>query len=134
MSKVQQAKNIILNLLNDGKVHTAEEIHSLALECSIISPSNTSAIRNAIYQLKQEYPGTFNCPSKGHYKLETPEQFSTKTGNTNLFNISLIHINNRIKELEHFNWGTCPDNELTIARSQIAELLKLADNIKKMNF
>lgn len=54
MSMVQDIENMIFDKFCDGEVHTVDEIRKTAVEMQIISSSNTSAVRNTFYKLKDD--------------------------------------------------------------------------------
>lgn len=52
MSMVKEITNMILDVFGDDHMHTVKEIQEAAIERKIISPENTSAVRNALFKIK----------------------------------------------------------------------------------
>lgn len=66
ISKQQQIKNIIMEFLNDGCVRTVLEIKNELERKGIVLDKKNSALRNALYNLKQE-DNSLQNPNKGEY-------------------------------------------------------------------
>ena len=52
MGKYQKVREIVRNVLEDGKAHTAEELHRICESNGIEVSRNRSEIYNIVHQLK----------------------------------------------------------------------------------
>lgn len=130
MSQQKKLKEMIVELLRDGEIHSSEEIRELALKKGIIDDEKSTSIRNAIFQLKKE-----NCdfitPEKGRYMLQTRESHK-HDGSKMSFDQTMEIVDDIIDSLSHFNWINCTDAELAQARQHMAQLKKMADRVTKL--
>lgn len=118
MSTQQLLKQMIYEIMNDHKTHTSLELQTEAIRRNILVADNSTAIRNAIFNIRKEDP-LFTSPQKGEYLLlsSKPEK--------DAFTLALETIHLRITELQRFNWITCSDFELENARNDISLLKKM---------
>ena len=116
-------------MLQDGKIHTIDEIYNECVEKGMINVEDKGSVRSAIFTLKAENK-RFVAVEKGKYKLNDIDEEENTMGDE--FEKALESIKKRINELKKFNWVTCSDEELNTARKQINSMMKLHDDIKKL--
>lgn len=122
----KQVKLLILDILSDGKEHTIQEIKDYILSQNIVLEQTSTLIRNILHNLKKEYPNLLN-PSRGVYRLLLEE--NSKTDYYVELNHSIATIEQTLQECQNFNWYSCSDEELEVARTKVKLLLKLANTI-----
>lgn len=121
MSQLSDVRELITELLNDEKTHTAQEIINLAIEKSIIDQENVTAVRNAVYRMNKEKE--IVTVEKGVYKKRNiPSDFVS----AEKFEESIDNIEKKMNELLKFDWVNCSNEELDIAREQANVLKKFA--------
>lgn len=126
MKKGAQIRKHILEFLADGKEHTTCEIKEYILSKNIKLEKSSTLIRNVLYNLKHENPSLVNV-GRGKYKLLI--QDNCMENNSELENAIYI-IEKNLDEYKNFNWITCDDLQLNIARSRTQMLIKLANTIQ----
>ncbi len=102
MGKYQKVREIIREVLKDGKVHTAEELHKLCEDKGIEISRNRSEIYNTVHQLKKK--GEIASDGENGYIL-------------------LTRMSNHIPEKER----ECSTNVYRRMESRIAENVDLSD-------
>ena len=131
MTVGKQIKAIILKLLSDGNTHSMQEIKDYVLSQNIILDKTSTLIRNILHNLKKEYPNLTN-PSRGVYRLLLDE--NTQNDHYAELNNSIATIEQTLLECQTFNWYSCSDEELKVARTKVKMLLRLANAItSKLN-
>lgn len=129
MSKCQAAKKMISKLLEDGNVHTLEEMTLLALEKQIIEDKNDNAVKNALYQMKKVDSSIINL-KKGKYKMSVKRNDYIEEKDT--FEESISNVIMEVWKLKQFNWIHCTNEELTEARNKIVQLSEVYEEIKEL--
>ena len=119
MSKMSAIRNIVLNTLADGRIHTVAEIRAIVNQHSITLPPKSSAIRTCIYDEQKRNPNLI-CVSRGTYQLKTAQLSSTDK--TSPIGAALQLLHDELEHLTHFNWATCTEEELHLAREYVQEL------------
>lgn len=127
MNKSRQVKKHILDLLSDGKEHSTAEIKDYILSKNIKLEKNSTLIRNALYNLKHENPSLSNI-NRGKYKLISNSP--TLHNDYSELKNAIAVIEKNLQEYKHFNWISCNDLELEIARSKTQMLINLSSKIK----
>lgn len=127
MKKSAQVKKYILELLSDGKEYTTTEIKEYILSKNIKLEKNSTLIRNVLYNLKREN-SSFTNTERGKYKLISKP--STLQNDYSELKNAISIIEKNLKEYKHFNWISCSDLELEIARSKTQMLINLSSQIK----
>lgn len=122
----QAAKKMISKLLEDGNVHTIEEMTLLALEKQIIEDKNDNAVKNALYQMKKD-SSIINL-KKGMYQMNAEKKDYIEE--KDVFEESISNVIMEVKKLKQFNWIHCTNEELTEARNKILQLSKIYEEIK----
>lgn len=130
MSKSKEIKKVIMEILKDGNVHTAEEIRTVCIEKGIIGSKEANIVRGAVFSLKKENE-YFVAVEKGRYKLEKEKNLE-KYIKTDDFEEVIKYLNKKIDVFKNFNWITCTDEELDKSRKQIMLLIDLSNEIKKI--
>lgn len=131
MSTGKQIKTIILDILSDGKEHSIQEIRDFVLSQDIVLDKTSTLLRNILHNLKKEYPNLLN-PSRGVYRLLLTED--SKTDDYDKLNRSIATIEQVLQDCHNFNWYSCSDRELEVARTKVKLLLRLANTItSKLN-
>lgn len=123
MTKGNMIKKCILELLADGKEHTTVEIREYLDKQNVVIEKNSTLIRNIIHNMKGENPNFVNV-GRGVYQLRFSED-----NNLDLENAINV-IEKSLREYKRFDWITCDDSQLNIARTKAQRLIKLADKIK----
>ena len=126
MSTGKQIKKIILEILSDGKEHSIQEIKDHVLSRNIVLDQTSTLIRNILHNLKKEYPNLLN-PSRGVYRLLLAE--NAKPDYYVELNHSIATIEQTLQECQNFNWYSCSDEVLEVARTKVKLLLRLANAI-----
>lgn len=129
MSKSKEIKKIIMEILKDGEVHTAEEIRMACLERGIIGSEEANIVRGAVFSLKKENEN-FVAVEKGRYKLEKEKDLE-KCIEKDEFEEVIKYLRKKINMFKNFNWITCTDEELEVSRKQIMLLRDLSDEIER---
>ena len=127
MSLHRRVKEIILGLLEDGEMHTIEEIKMVASQNGVEIEQGNPVIRNVVYLLKQEYPN-FTSPERGKYKMNLDNQ-NTDEFDTLSFKQAIKIVSERIDQLRVLDWRICPEVDLKVSRMDIEYLRKLSDKI-----
>lgn len=122
----KQVKTIILDILSDGKEHSIQEIKNNILSHNIVLDHTSTLIRNILHNLKKEYPNLLN-PSRGVYRLILAE--NSKIDYYTELNHSIATVEQSLQECQNFNWYSCSDEELEVARTKVKLLLRLANTI-----
>ena len=122
----KQIKRIILELLSDGKEHTIQEIREHLSQNNIQLEKSSTLLRNVMYTLKKENQCLLN-PTRGTYQLLLCEN-NCQTNHSD-FECAIIEIEKAIHDCKNFNWYSCSNSELEIARSKVKTLLKLSNTI-----
>ena len=131
MSTDKQIRPIILDILSDGKEHSIQEIKDYVLSQDIVLDKTSTLLRNILHNLKKEYPNLLN-PSRGVYRLLLTED--SKTDDYDELNRSIATIEQTLQDCQNFNWYSCSDRELEVARTKVKLLLRLANTItSKLN-
>ena len=125
MKQGAQVKKYILELLSDGKEHTTIEIREYILTQNIRLDKSSTLIRNILHNLKHENPNFINT-GRGKYKLQTN---NSHDNNYSELKNAIYIIEKNLQEYKHFNWITCDDLQLDIARSKVQMLINLAYKI-----
>lgn len=126
MKKGSQVKKCILVLLSDGKEHTTSEIREYISTQNIYLEKSSTLIRNVLYNLKHENSNIINT-DRGVYKLQINKD-SVEPSDSDLNNAIKV-IEKNLQEYKHFNWITCSDLQLDVARSKAQKLINLAHKI-----
>lgn len=126
MSKCQCAKKIINELLGDGKVHTIDEMVSLALERHVIENKKDSAVKNALFQMKKQNTSIINV-DKGKYKMLIANDRNVKE--KEVFEESISYVFLEIRKLKEFDWMNCTNEELAEARKKVMKLKEVYEEI-----
>lgn len=130
MSKCKRVKMLIEELFSDGKVHSIEEITLLAIEKKIVLNKKDSAVKNALYQMKQVNTNLVSV-DKGTYRM-----LSSEDGNVikqdNAFENALEIVLAEVCKLRNFDWINCTDDELVQAREKIAKLKNVFGDVQKL--
>ena len=126
MRNGKQIKTIILELLSDGQTHTTSEIHSTVRSKGIKLEEKSTLVRNIMHNLKKENSNLLN-PSRGVYQLLTEK--NTTNDHYKDLNSAIATIEKTLSEYKRFNWYSCSNEELEIARTKVKSLLKLAHTI-----
>lgn len=126
MLSSKQIKRIILELLSDGKEHTTQEIREHLSRNNIQLEKSSTLLRNVMYTLKKENQSLLN-PTRGTYQLLLREN-NCQTNCSDLEH-AIIEIEKAIHDCKNFNWYTCSNTELEIARTKVKTLLKLSSTI-----
>lgn len=126
MSTGKQIKQITLNILSDGQEHSIQEIRNYVLSQDIVLDKTSTLLRNILHNLKKEYSNLIS-PSRGVYRLLLENE--TTDDNYSELNIAIKTIEKTLQEYKRFNWYSCSEEELEIARSKVKTLLKLANTI-----
>lgn len=127
MKKSAQVRKYILELLSDGKEYTTTEIKEYILSKNVKLEKNSTLIRNVLYNLKHENPSFTNI-DRGKYKLISNPP--TLQNNYSELKNAISIIEKNLQEYKHFNWISCSDLELEIARSKTQMLINLSSQIK----
>ena len=102
------------------------EIREYVLSQNIILDKSSTLLRNIIHNLKKEYPNLLN-PSRGIYQLHLedngPVDYYAELSH------SIETIEQTLQECLNFNWYSCSNSELEIARTKVKMLFKLANTI-----
>lgn len=131
MSTDKQIRPIILDILSDGKEHSIQEIKDYVLSQDIVLDKTSTLLRNILHNLKKEYPNLLN-PSRGVYRLLLTKD--SKTDDYDELNRSIATIEQTLQDCQNFNWYSCSDRELEVARTKVKLLLRLANTItSKLN-
>lgn len=131
MSKNSEIKNLIIELLDDKKVHTTEEIRIEVYKRNIVNPEekNDAAIRNALYLLKKEKI-IVNSGKKGEYRLQN--NFVKNVDEKEKYKHAVNLLLKRVEELEKFDWLNCTNDELEEARRDAMLLRRISLKISNM--
>lgn len=130
MSKSSLIKEIILDTLKDGEIHTTKEIRDICSKQGIIDDPKASIIRAVLPSLKKEYPN-FITLSRGKYKMLTGSS-SSNVENSYKLSESIAYIEKKAEELKAFNWITCTDDELHVARQQVSIIKDFLNRMNKI--
>lgn len=130
MSKSKEIKKVIMDILQDGNIHTAEEIRTVCARKGIIDIKESNVVRGAIFTLKKENE-CFVAVDKGKYKLRRINDVEESIVHDE-FDKVIKYLEKKVNVFKRFNWITCTDEELEIARKQITVMMNLADDIKKI--
>ncbi len=127
MSRSSEIRNIIIQLLKDGETHTSKEIRAICLEQGVIDPDHSSIVRTVVSKLKRDNPN-FIVVGHGKYQLTTPATHSEAEDDAEFYK-SLKYIERKVSSLKEFNWLTCTEQQLHLARKHLISLKKLANSI-----
>lgn len=132
MSRNKEIQNIIMNIMEDGELHTMEEFRKACLQKGVISPEKGGVIRGVIFKIKSEN-NNFITIDRGKYRLRKTDD-SNENGNAaeEEFDKMIKYMKQKIDMFKKFNWILCTDKELETARKQITALAELANDIKKI--
>lgn len=126
MSKMGKIKQMILDILSDGKSHEVKEFSQVALDKGYIQDPLDTAVRNSLHQLinknsniQRLKKGVYIMTSKSYY-------YQNEEGLAQ----SLNYISKTIEEITTFNWMTCTDTEIAQARKASASLTDLLSKLK----
>lgn len=126
MSTGKQVKTLVIEFLSDGQEHSMQEIREHLLAQGIVLDKKSTLLRNVLFTTKKENPNLINS-SRGVYRL-----LSTATGKVDAYtelNHSITSIEHTLQECLSFNWYSCSDNDLEVARTKVKLLLRLANTI-----
>ncbi len=126
MKTGKQIKNIVLDVLSDGKEHTMTEIRDVVLSHNIKLDDKSTLLRNIMYHLKKENANFLN-PTRGIYQLLPAEKVYNDYYSE--LNSAIKTVEKTLQEYKRFNWYSCSEEELEIARTKVKTLLKLANTI-----
>ena len=126
MNKSKLIKKHVLELLSDGKERSTTEIKNYILSKNIKLEKSSTIVRNVLYKLKQENPNITNS-DRGKYqlKLNTP----SIADDSSELNDAIRVIEKNLQEYKTFNWITCNDDQLNLARINAQRLISLANKI-----
>lgn len=134
MSKSGSIKSLIMELLNDGKTHTVDEIRSEAYKQNLAEEGekDVALINSAIFLLRKK--NLITCESRGNYRLQTSEEKSAAENTAKpasgkkraKYSEEANSLLQRAEELKNFDWLNCTSNELEKARKDAALLKDLS--------
>ncbi len=127
MTKGAAIRKIIYDVLADGEIHSATEIKNKAIESGIMIDEKSTSLRNAIYHIKRE-DTNFKTVDRGMYVLTS----NTSEESVICFEEALRIIEIEITKLRNFNWLTCSEQELNVARNKVRELKKMQSAIHNL--
>ena len=126
MSQIDQLKQLVRTLLDDGRPHTLDEIKAAVQARHIVLPPQSSALRTAIYNLRK-FDGYLERVAPGVYQ-RIDAGCGPAPGQPLTLN-ELRALPSRVEatksSLQAFDWITCSDEELAAAREKAALLAKL---------
>lgn len=125
MSLIDQIKQVIRCLLDDGEPHTLDEIKAAVAARHIVVPPKSSALRTAIYNLRK-FDGYLQRVEPGVYQRvggpgQAPQPLSAQE-----LRALLPRLEATLAALGAFNWITCSDQQLLEARDTVTLLKKLS--------
>ena len=126
MKKGNLIKKYILELVSDGKEHSTTEIRDYILSKNIKLEQSSTIIRNVLFKLKQENPNLTNG-SRGKYLLQLDS--ISLADNSSELQSAIYVIEKHLQEYKNFNWITCNDSQLNLARANAQRLITLASKI-----
>ena len=119
MKTGKQIKNIVLDVLSDGKEHTMTEIRDVVLSHNIKLDDKSTLLRNIMYHLKKENANFLN-PTRGIYQLLSAEKDYNDYYSE--LNSSIKTVEKTLQEYQRFNWYSCSEEELEIARTKVDDV------------
>ncbi len=124
MKKGKMVRECILELLADGREHKTSEIRKYVADKGVKLEPQSTLVRNILFSLKQEDPNFVNS-GRGMYRIiNSPEEDLY-----NEFKEAILVIEQEIKLCKDFNWLTCNDSELEVARNKAQLLIELYNHI-----
>lgn len=126
MSK--KIKAVIYLLLQDGKVHSVEEMQKECMVKEIINKEQVGNVRGVIFNLKKEDVRILTV-GRGKYKLDISNKNLDNIISEQKINNAIEILEKRLTELKEINWITTSDEELRIARKQIKKMENLAEKV-----
>lgn len=126
MSK--KIKEVIYLLLQDGKVHSVEEMQKECMAKEIINKEQVGNVRGVIFNLKKEDVRILTV-GRGKYKLDISNRNLDNIISEQKINDAIEILEKRLTELKEINWITTSDEELRIARKQIKKIENLTEKV-----
>ncbi|WP_371297733.1 hypothetical protein [Ruminococcus sp.] len=126
MSK--KIKEVIYLLLQDGKVHSVEEMQKECMAKEIINKEQVGNVRGVIFNLKKEDVRILTV-GRGKYKLDISNRNLDNIISEQKINDAIEILEKRLTELKEINWITTSDEELRIARKQIKKMENLTEKV-----
>ncbi len=126
MKKSKIVKDYILDLLSDGKEHSTVEIKDYILSRGLKIEESSTLIRNVLFKLKNDDCIIINT-SRGMYRLKQDAEESCYVE----LKRSISVIEQELLQLKKFNWLTCNDVQLNVARTKAQMLINLSSVINK---
>lgn len=126
MSK--KIKEVIYLLLQDGKVHSVEEMQKECMAKEIINKEQVGNVRGVIFNLKKEDVRILTV-GRGKYKLDISNRNLDNIISEQKINDAIEILEKRLTELKEINWITTSDEELRIAKKQIKKMENLTEKV-----
>lgn len=126
MSK--KIKEVIYLLLQDGKVHSVEEMQKECMAKEIINKEQVGNVRGVIFNLKKEDVRILTV-GRGKYKLDISNRNLDNIISEKKINDAIEILEKRLTELKEINWITTSDEELRIAKKQIKKMENLTEKV-----
>jgi len=130
MSKCKKIKEIIVELFDDGEVHTIGEVIEQAMKQGVITDSRDSSVKNALYQMKKTNASFINVDT-GKYQMEKINEEGDQE-KAEGFDSNLDCVLREVTLLKKFDWVNCSDEELAEARAKIVKLKRLFEELQRI--
>lgn len=131
MSKSQELKKVIWDVLDDGEIHTSAEIQQACIEKGLVDVEHVGKIRGIIFNMKNEHE-EFEVVSRGKYKINLTKDKQHILNEEKSLDYSIAIIKEKLLELKQINWITASDESLQNARQDAAKLKALEKEISKV--
>lgn len=126
MKKGKIVKDYVLELLSDGTEHSTVEIKEYMIERGVKIEDTSTLLRNILFSLKKNNPNIINT-ARGVYKLQQDDEENCYIELRRAISV----IEQELLKLKKFNWVTCNDVQLKVARTKAQMLINLSNDINK---
>lgn len=126
MSK--KIKEVIYLLLQDGKVHSVEEMQKECMAKEIINKEQVGNVRGVIFNLKKEDVRILTV-GRGKYKLDISNRNLDNIISEQKINDAIEILEKRLTELKEINWLLHRTRNCGLQKKQIKKMENLTEKV-----